>query len=467
MVNARFLGRVCAGIGASLIANALVSAQTFTNFVAVTPCRVVDTRLANGPLGAPIMSANSTRSFPLPSSSCGLPASATAYSLNVTVVPLNGAPLYYLSIWATGATQPVVSTLNDIAGDTIANAAIVPAGTGGAVSVYVTDASDVIMDVNGYFTSNSTSNSSPTTNNTAVGLGALEITAGAQNTGVGFGALGNNLSGNYNTAVGSTALSANSTGSNNTAFGQSTLASNTTGTGNTAVGYGALVSASTVNYNSAFGYQAMNGATGTTNTALGAQAMLSATGNGNIAIGYQAGISLGIGANNIIIGNQGVSTDANLIRIGTLGTQTATYVAGISGTNVTGGAAVFVNANGQLGVAASSRRYKEDIQPMAAASDKLMLLEPVTFRYKESVANGSQDRQYGLIAEQVAAIYPELAVYGKDGQVETLQYQQLPAMLLNEIQKQHKTIDDLEARIAELEKLVKANAAAASTVAGH
>jgi transposase len=96
-----------------------------------------------------------------------------------------------------------------------------------------------------------------------------------------------------------------------------------------------------------------------------------------------------------------------------------------------------------------------------------MLLEPVTFRYKESVANGSQNRQYGLIAEQVAAIYPELAVYGKDGQVETLQYQQLPAMLLNEIQKQHKTIDDLQARIAELEKLVKANAAALSTVAGH
>ena len=467
MVNVRFCGRVCAGMGAGLIASALLSAQTFLNFVPVTPCRVVDTRFPNGALGSPTMAANTTRSFPLASSGCGLPAGAAAYSLNVTVVPQNGAALYYLSIWATGATQPVVSTLNDVAGETIANAAIVPAGTGGAVSVFVTDASDVILDVNGYFTSNSTSNSSPTTNNTTVGLGALPIASGAQNTGVGFGALGNNVGGNYDTAVGSTALSANSTGSNNTAFGQSTLASNTIGTANTAVGYAALLSASTANNNSAFGSQAMNGSTGANNTALGTQAMLGATGNGNIAMGYQAGINLGNGGNNIEIGNQGVSTDANLIRIGTSGTQTATYIAGISGTNVTGGAAVVVNANGQLGVAASSKRYKEEIQPMADATDKLMKLEPVTFRYKENVANGNQDRQYGLIAEQVAAIYPELAVYGKDGQVETVQYQQLPAMLLNEIQKQHKTIDDLEARIAELEKLVKANAAAASAAAAQ
>lgn len=463
MVNLSFFGRVCAGIGASLIASALLSAQTVSNFVAVTPCRVVDTRLPNGQLGGPIMPAGSTRSFPLPSGGCALPANATAYSLNVTVVPLNGSPLSYLSIWPTGGAQPGVSTLNDAEGDIIANAAIVPAGTSGAISVYVTDSSNVIIDVNGYFASNS----SPATDNTTVGFGALAIGAGAQNTGLGFGALGNNVSGNFNTAVGSTALSANSTGNYNTAVGQSTLLSNTTGAYNTAVGYGSLVSASAANYNSSLGYQAMNGATGTNNTAIGAQALLSATGSSNIAIGYQAGISIGSGGNNIEIGNQGIGSDANLIRIGTGGAQTAVYVAGISGTNVTGGAAVYVNASGQLGVAVSSKRYKEDIRPMAEASDRLMQLEPVTFRYKESVANGSQDRQYGLIAEQVAAIYPELAVYGKDGQVETLQYQQLPAMLLNEIQKQHKTIDDLEARIAELEKLVKASAAAASPVAVH
>jgi hypothetical protein len=119
-------------------------------FVPVTPCRIVDTRWAIGALGGPTMAANSTRSFPVPLSPCGIPADARAYALNVTVVP--GGPLGYLSIWPTGEPQPFVSTLNSIDGRVKANAAIVPAGENGAVSVFVTNATDVVLDITGYFT---------------------------------------------------------------------------------------------------------------------------------------------------------------------------------------------------------------------------------------------------------------------------------------------------------------------------
>jgi hypothetical protein len=119
------------------------------SFYPVAPCRVVDTRDPAGPLGGPTIGAKSRRDFPIQYSSCGIPATATAYSLNVTAVPKR--PLGYLTIWPTGATQPLVSTLNSYSGGVVANAAIVPAGTGGQVSVYVSDASDVVMDINGYF----------------------------------------------------------------------------------------------------------------------------------------------------------------------------------------------------------------------------------------------------------------------------------------------------------------------------
>jgi hypothetical protein len=120
-----------------------------SQFVPVTPCRVVDTRNANSPFGGPIMTPGSTRSFAIPQSACNIPATAQAYALNVTVVP--EGPLGYLSLWPTGQTQPSVSTLNSPVGAVVANAAIVPAGTGGAVSVFVTDSTEVIIDINGYF----------------------------------------------------------------------------------------------------------------------------------------------------------------------------------------------------------------------------------------------------------------------------------------------------------------------------
>jgi len=442
-------GGVC--LGMALFASTGLLGQTLESFVAVTPCRVVDTRNATGPLGGPIMAALSSRSFPIPQSTCGLPYNATAYSLNVTVVPPGG--LGFLTIWPTGSTQPVVSTLNDFQATIVANAAIVPAGTSGAITVYVTDATHVVIDVNGYFVANSNASNS----NTSIGQGALPVAAGGQNTGVGASALANNTTGTYNTATGSTAMLSNSTGSYNTAYGQGALLSNSTGQNNTGLGYQALASESTAGNNVALGYQAMYSSTASNSVAVGSGTLGASTGNNNIAIGDSAGSNLVSGANNIDIGNTGASGDVGLIKIGTAGNQTAAYVAGITGVNVAGGAAVVVSSSGQLGVVASSRRYKQDIQPMADVSDRLMQLEPVTFRYKQASADGSQPLQFGLIAEQVAAVYPELAVYGKDGQVETLQYQQLPALLLNEIQKQHKTIEDLNSRIAALEQLLKAN----------
>jgi hypothetical protein len=118
-------------------------------FYPVTPCRVADTRGAAGPFGGPTMGAGTMRSFTIPASGCSIPATAAAYSLNVTVVP--DGVLFYLTTWPTGSTQPLVSTLNSFDGSVVANAAIVPAGAGGAISVFVTNQTDVILDINGYF----------------------------------------------------------------------------------------------------------------------------------------------------------------------------------------------------------------------------------------------------------------------------------------------------------------------------
>lgn len=458
MINVNFWQR-SVGICFGLLAVSALQAQVLQNFVSVTPCRVVDTRSANGTFAGPILAGNSTRSFPLPqSTACSLPSNATAYSLNITILPTGG--LGYLSIWPTGVTQPVVSTMNDFQQEIISNAAVVPAGNNGAISVYVTDQTHLLIDVNGYFVSVASSSSS--NSSTAFGQGALPTpSSGGQNTAFGANALGANSTGAYNTAVGSTALNSNTTGAANTAYGQSALLANSTGSNNTAIGFQSLPSEMASSNNVAVGHQAMLGAIGNNSVAVGSGALALSAGSNNIAIGNTAGNALATGDNNIDIANTGLAADAGIIRIGTSGLQNATYIAGISAVNVTGGATVVVDANGQLGVVASSRRFKQDIQPMANASDRLMQLEPVTFRYKQAAQDGSQPLQFGLIAEQVAAVYPELAVYDKDGQVETLQYQQLPAMLLNEIQKQHQTIQSLETRLAELEKLLKMNAAGA------
>ena len=275
----------------------------------------------------------------------------------------------------------------------------------------------------------------------AFGFNALNAdTTGGGNTATGAFALENNTTGDGNTANGFIALFANTTGHENTATGHGALTQNTTGVDNTATGSIALTSNTTGDNNTATGDTALlNNTTGDGNTATGASALRNATGSNNVAVGVNAGENLTTGDNNIDIGSQGVAGESNTIRIGTQGTQTATFIAGIFGTpKIKKACQVVVEPTGQVGCVKSSARYKRDIRDMGNASDKLMKLRPVTFRYK---ADSTDTQQYGLIAEEVEKVYPELVIEGDDGRPDTVEYQVLPAMLLNEVQKQAKEKD--------------------------
>jgi hypothetical protein len=279
--------------------------------------------------------------------------------------------------------------------------------------------------------------------NTAIGNYVLANNVGSNNTGSGYYALAANTTGNTNTASGYYALYANTTGAYNTASGAQALQNNTSAYFNTASGSFALGSNTTGQENMATGYAALNkNTTGNYNTASGGFALYNNTsGSSNVAVGDSAGYILTTGSNNIDIGNQGVAAEANTIRIGVVGTQTKAFIAGINGVT-TGGAAVavLVDANGQLGTVSSSRRYKFDIASMGDATEGLMRLRPVTFRY---LAHGEHaPLQYGLIAEEVAEVYPELVARNKSGEVETVMYQLLAPMLLNEVQRQHGRIEE-------------------------
>lgn len=453
--------RLVVATGVLGLCSCVVWAQAPQQFITVTPCRVVDTRNPPGTFGGPTITGGTSRTFPITSSPCGIPANASAFALNVTAVPQG--PLIFLTIWPDGIAQPNVSTLNSPSGTFLANAAIIPAGTNGAVDVYVSNTSDVIIDVNGYFIteSNSTSTglgtgaSNTGVQNTAVGFNTLQVSTGTGNTATGAYALSGNTIGNNNVAIGASAMLSNAGGSANTAVGGQALL-NDFGDDNTAVGFSALWTNNIGVSNTAVGVSSLyNNGGGSFNVGIGQNALYNMTsGASNIAIGYEAGYQLTTGNNNIYIGSQGAASDGGVIRIGASGSQASTYVAGISGVNVTG-ATVVVNSSGQLGVATSSVRFKEDVEDMGGASDGLMLLRPVTFRYKQPLENGTKPLQYGLVAEEVAKIYPGLAVYDSDGKIISIQFHELPALLLNELQKQHKTIEDLRARIAALESLVK------------
>jgi hypothetical protein len=256
--------------------------------------------------------------------------------------------------------------------------------------------------------------------NTATGDEALgSNTTGHANTATGSQALFSNTTGVLNTATGLRALFSNTTGLGNTATGLGVLARNTTGSGNTATGLEALARNTTGYENTAMGDGALlNNTTGYENTAMGDAALANnTTGSFNTAIGFLAGINI-TGDNNIDIGSgqQGSVGESNTIRIGTA-INNRTFIAGIAGVP-TGlpGAAVFVDANGQLGTISSSRRFKDDIQDMGDASSDLMKLRPVTFRYKQAQEDGSHPLQYGLVAEEVADVNPGLVQFDKDGQ---------------------------------------------------
>jgi hypothetical protein len=270
----------------------------------------------------------------------------------------------------------------------------------------------------------------------------LVVPAQAQySTKYGLEALNSNSSdSNLNSAFGYAALFSNTTGYLNTASGLQALYSNTTGSGNTASGVNVLYYNTTGSDNTASGFLALySNTTGYDNTANGMYALYyNTTGYSNLALGYRAGENLTTGANNIVIGNVGFATDTKVIRIGAVGKQTATYIAGISGETVSAGVEVYVNAKGQLGTITSSRRFKNDINDMGRISEKLMNLRPVTFRYKDSAEKGPHPLQYGLIAEEVAKIYPNLVQYDKQGKPFTVYYHLLTPMLLNELQKEHR-----------------------------
>ncbi len=307
--------------------------------------------------------------------------------------------------------------------------------------------------------------------NTADGEGALGLnTMGAGNTAVGVSALGSNTTGPANTAVGESALFANTTGSNNIAIGDGALESNTTGDNNTATGTNAL-EISTGVLNTATGSYALNeNTTGRFNTAVGADALeANTTGENNIGIGANAGGNSTTGNNNIDIGNQGVAGEGDTIRIGDDSIQTAAFIAGIRGktTGNNDAVAVVIDSNGQLGTISSSRRYKEDIRDMGSASDRLLRLRPVTFRYRKPFADGGKPIQYGLIAEEVAEIFPDLVAYGRDKKPETVKYQLLSSLLLNELEKQQVKIHDQAAEMTSLKKELTEQRAAFAALASR
>ena len=271
--------------------------------------------------------------------------------------------------------------------------------------------------------------------NTAVGDSALiRNTTGANNTAIGFNVLEFNTTGGGNTATGFNALGLNTFGNSNTANGHYALYSNTTGDTNTATGLDTLLNSTTGNGNTATGFNALSNNT---------------TGNNNIALGAQAGTNLTTGSSNIDIGNNGVAGDSRTIRIGKHGLQTATYIAAISGATVPTGVAVIIDTTGHLGTTTSSARYKEAIKPMDKASEAILALKPVTFRYKHDLDPDGVP-QFGLVAEQVEKVNPDLVARDEQGKPYTVRYDAVNAMLLNEFLKEHRKVDQLEKQVAAL-----------------
>jgi hypothetical protein len=284
--------------------------------------------------------------------------------------------------------------------------------------------------------------------NTAVGAGAMnQNTTGYNNTAVGAGALRANQLGYGNVAVGDAALVANGSGSFNAALGAEALLANTTGSQNSAIGGQALFR-NTIGWgNTALGQSAALGnVSGSGNTALGQSALYTnATGSGNIAIGNSAGANL-TGSNNIAIGAAGAVGENGVIRIGSAPQQNTVYVAGIATTRITG-ATVVVNSAGVLGVLASSERYKTAIAPMGRGTERLQALKPVTFHLKDEPEGALQ---YGLIAEDVERVFPELVIHDAEGRSQGVRYDELAPMLLNEWQQQQARIAEQGAALAAL-----------------
>jgi hypothetical protein len=278
--------------------------------------------------------------------------------------------------------------------------------------------------------------------NTAVGATALlNNTEGSFNTAVGFGTLYHNITGGDNTAVGDNALFFNITGEDNTAVGGTGLLSNQNGSNNTAVGRSALLSNQSGSLNTAVGRDALSdNTTGDENTAIGQQALdLNTSGSENIAVGPLAG--------------HNVTTANNVIAIGLPGENVSDrcYIGNIRGRPVGNGDGinVIVDSSGQLGTSNSSRRFKTNIKPMEQTSQAILALKPVTFHYKNSDTKRPLP-QFGLIAEDVAEVNPDLVVRDAEGELLSVRYDAVNAMLLNEFLKEHRELQELKKQVAAL-----------------
>ena len=291
------------------------------------------------------------------------------------------------------------------------------------------------------------------TANTALGFQALQVNStGVSNTATGYETLFYNTTGAENTATGMGALGHNTSGGDNTAMGIEALYNNTNGSSNLASGGFALFSNKDGSFNTASGLNALrNNSGGSSNTAAGIQALNNnISGSNNTALGALAGQNLTTGNNNIDIGANvlGVAGESNVIRIGKQGTQKSTFIAGISGVGVTG-SQVLVSSNGKLGIATSSARFKEAIKPMDKASEAILALKPVSFRYKEEI-DPEGIPQFGLIAEEVEKVNSDLVARDENGNVNTVRYEAVNAMLLNEFLKEHGEVQQQRLTIREL-----------------
>jgi len=271
--------------------------------------------------------------------------------------------------------------------------------------------------------------------NTAIGAGALLDNRAEENTAVGAAALLHTTSGSFNTATGSGALFNNLIGRNNTANGFQALASNTIGPSNTATGSTALQNNQMGSNNTATGDEALfSNIAGSLNTANGDQALFSnISGNFNTAIGFEAGFNQTTGSSNVYIG-------ANIL--GTDGESNTCYIASIFGQTSASGIPVLINSDNKLGTTTSSKRFKEDIKPMGKTSETLFALNPVTFRYKKEIDSAGTS-QFGLVAEEVEKMNPDLVVRDKEGKPYSVRYDQVNAMLLNEFLKEHRKVEEL------------------------
>jgi Chaperone of endosialidase len=298
-----------------------------------------------------------------------------------------------------------------------------------------------------------------TTGVIALGFSPFLHAFGDSNVFLGSNAGNFSLSGARNAALGGFALAELTSGADNTDAGTRALGADSGGEGNTALGSRALEFNSIENGNTAVGFVALSESTESQNTTAVGRGALGTLrgGSGNIALGYQSGVLTVVGDNNIYIGHPGtpgLPSESGVIRIGVVTNQVAAYVAGIYSTPVSG-SLVAVRSDGKLGVIPSSTRFKQDIQNMGQASSALMRLRPVVFRYKPQYADGNPGLHYGLLAEEVANVYPNMVQYDRDGKPFTVLYNELPTLLLNELQKQQQVMEKQQMMMEQQQKEIE------------